>query len=175
MTRSPVVPAAALLLLAAACAQPAPQQAAAAPVVDTAAAKAGMAALRNRYIAGQTAGDASAVAALYTGDAAVDIYGLPRLRGRASIEAAFKGDYAARKYTMTEIMPTETSVRTGADGSEIGTYHDMHDAKGKVDHEWGRYLVGMSRGDDGQWRLSYLMAFPDSIKAEKGAAKPAKK
>ncbi|HEV8357020.1 MAG TPA: nuclear transport factor 2 family protein [Gemmatimonadales bacterium] len=163
------------LLLAAACAQPAPEQTAAAPAVDSAAARAGMTALRNRYIAGQTAGDASAVAALFSDSAAVDLYGVPKLRGRAAIEAAFKADYAARKYTMTEIMPAETSVRTSTGGSEIGTYHDMHDAKGKVDQEWGRYLVGMAKGADGQWRLDYLMAFPDSIKQEQGAGKPAKK
>ena len=113
------------------------------------------------------------MAALYSDMAGVDLYGLPKLRGRAAIEAAFKADYAARKYTMTEIMPTETTVRTSNDGYEIGTYHDMHDVKGKVDHEWGRYLVGLAKGADGQWRLDYLIGFPDSIKQEK-AARPAK-
>jgi ketosteroid isomerase-like protein len=131
-----------------------------------AAAKAGIAALRRKYIGAQTAGNATDVAALYSDSAATDIYGLPKLRGRASIEAAFKADYAARKYTLSEITPIETSVRTSNDGSEIGTYHDLHDAKGKVDHEWGRYLVAAARGADGQWRLDYIMVFPDSVRQE---------
>ena len=169
MTRT-CAAAAAALLLAAACAPPAkaPEQAAAAPAVDTASVRAAFAAHRAKYIAAQTSGDATALAALFGDMAAVDIYGLPKLRGRAALEAAFKADFAARKYTLTEITPTATSARTSHDGSEIGTYHDMHDAKGSVDHEWGRYLVALSKGADGQWRLDYLMAFPDSIKPEKG-------
>ena len=155
----------AALLIAAACTpkEPAP----AVVAVDTAAAKAGVDSLRTRYIAAQNAGDAAGVAALFTEDATLDIYGVPRQHGRANIQAALGVDYAGRKYTLTEITPINTAVRTNTDGSEIGTYHDMHDAAGKKDHEWGRYVVGLAKGTDGMWRLSYIMAFPDSIKAEK--------
>jgi len=113
------------------------------------------------------AGDASSVAALYTDDATLDAYGAPRSHGRAAIEAGLKAEYGMRKFTLSEATPVATTVRTNTDGSEIGTYHDMFDAGGKKNHEWGRYVVGFTKGTDGKWRLTYLMAFPDSTKTDK--------
>ena len=140
---------------------------AAAATVDTAAAKAAIDSTRARYSALQTAGDATGVAGLFDEQATLDVYGQPRTQGRANIEAAMKNLYGMRKYSVTEIMPLQTNVRTNNDGSEIGTYHDMYDEKGAKTHEWGRFVVGMAKGTDGAWRLTYLMAFPDSIKVEK--------
>ncbi len=154
------------LLLAGAC-TPKPAAPAAAVTVDTAMVKSGLDSLRVRYVARQTGGDATGLAGLFAEAGGVDIFGLPRLRGRAAIETAFKADFAARKYTMTEIMPISINARTNDAASEIGTYHDMHDVKGAKDHEWGRYLGAFEKGADGQWRLVYLMAFPDSTKAGK--------
>lgn len=157
-----------LLLPAAACApKPAADTAATTPAVDTAAANQGLDALRGRYIALQTAGDAAGLAGIHADSSVVDLFGLPQLVGRAAIQEAFTANFAARKYTLTEIMPTTRNVRSDSAASEIGTYHDMHDAKGKVDHEWGRYVGSFVKGADGQWRIIYLMAFPDSIKAGK--------
>jgi ketosteroid isomerase-like protein len=156
------------LLLAGAC-TPQPQTPAAATTatVDTAIVRQGLDSLRVRYIALQTGGDATGLAGLFTETGGVDIYGLPRLRGRAAIETAFKGNFAARKYTLTQLMPISMNARTNDAASEIGTYHDMHDVKGAKDHEWGRYLAAFGKGADGQWRRVYLIAFPDSTKAEK--------
>ncbi|HEY9383312.1 MAG TPA: hypothetical protein VIP80_07330 [Gemmatimonadales bacterium] len=140
---------------------------AAAAAVDTAAAKTGIDSTRTRYAALQVAGDATGIAGLFDEQAGVDIYGMPRTQGRANIEAAMKNLYGMRKYSVTEIMPLETNVRTNQDGSEIGTYHDMYEEKGVKTHEWGRFLVGLVKSTDGVWRLSYLMAFPDSLKVEK--------
>ena len=135
--------------------------------VDTAAAKSGIDSLRTRYARLQMAGDAAAVAALYDQNATLDLYGLPRTKGRANIEAALKADFAMRKFSLAEITAGMTTVRTNDDASEIGTYHDMYTLKGTVTHEWGRYVVGNGKGADGNWRLTYLMVFPDSTKAEK--------
>jgi uncharacterized protein (TIGR02246 family) len=153
-------------VLAAAC-TPKSEAPAAAAAVDTAAAKAGIDSTRTRYAALQIAGDATGVAGLFDEQAVLDIYGQPRTLGRANIEAAMKGLYGMRKYSVTEISPSETNVRTNNDGSEIGTYHDMYEEKGVKTHEWGRFVVGLAKGTDGAWRLTYLMAFPDSIKVEK--------
>ncbi len=138
-----------------------------AAAVDTAAAMAGLDSTRSRYSGYQMAGDAAGLAGLYTDDATLDIYGVPRTKGRANIEAALKADFALRKFTLSQITPGGTTVRTNTDATEIGTYHDMHDVNGAVDHEWGRYVVGLQKGADGTWRLSYVMAFPDSTKADK--------
>lgn len=156
----------AALLVAAAC-TPKASDTPAVVAVDTAAAVSGINALRSSYPPAQIAGDAAAVAALFTEDATLDFYGIPRLKGRANIEAGLKQDYGMRKFTVTEITPIQTMVRSNEDGSEIGTYHDMYDVKGAKTHEWGRYVVGVRKDADGKWRLSYLMSFPDSTKVEK--------
>jgi|KBSSwiStaDraftv2_1062776.scaffolds.fasta_scaffold25730_3 ketosteroid isomerase-like protein len=156
----------AAFLVATACA-PKAETPAAAPAVDTAAALQGLDALRNQYIAMQTGGDAAGLAALHADSAGVDLYGLPRLRGKPAILAAITADLAARKYTLAEITPVTRMVRTNAEATELGTYHDMHDVKGTVDHEWGRYLGAFGKGADGQWKIQYLMAFPDSTKVDK--------
>jgi len=157
----------AALILAAACTPKAETAGGAMAAVDTAAFKTGTDSLRTRYIALRTAGDATALAGLYTEDAGIDQYGLPRLRGRAAIEAALKADYAVRNYTLLEIMPLSSEARTNTDGSEIGTYHEMSDSSGTKGHAWGRYLVAFQKEADGQWRLVYLIGFPDSTKVDK--------
>jgi uncharacterized protein (TIGR02246 family) len=165
MRRLALIPVAALLV-AAAC-TPKAAEAPAVVAVDTAAAVRGIDALRSKYAELSVGGDAAAIAGQYTEDATLDLYGMPRQHGRAAIEAALKTDFAMRKYTVSQVTPLQTMVRSNEDASEIGTYHDMHDAKGVKDHEWGRYVVGLRKGADGTWRLSYLAAFPDSIKPAK--------
>ena len=153
------------LLVAAACA-PKPAEPAAMATVDTAAVNTELASLRSRYIAARTANDPAALAALYAEDAGVDLYGAPRLRTRASIEAAFKAD-SVRKWTMLDIMPLGMQARTNTDASELGTYHEMTDSLGTKGHAWGRYLVAFHKDTDGQWRVVYLIGFPDSTKVDK--------
>lgn len=157
----------ALAVLVAAAASAPTFQAPAATAVDSAAVFQGLDALRSAYIAAQTGGDAAALAALHADSAGLDLFGLPRLRGRPAIQAALTADLAARKYTLVEIMPFARNARTNTEATELGTYHDMHDVQGKVDHEWGRYLGAFSKGADGQWKIQYLMAFPDSTKIDK--------
>lgn len=158
----------AVLLAASACTPKSEAPAtAAAETVDTAMVKAAGDSLRTHFIARQLAGDASGLAGLFSEQGGVDLYGAPRVRGRAALEGFFKADLGARTYTLAEITPVSFQARSNMDGSEVGTYHDMHDAKGKKDHEWGRYLVAYAKGADGQWRLDYLIAFPDSVKVAK--------
>jgi ketosteroid isomerase-like protein len=155
------------VLVAAAASSPTPQAPAAAGFVDTVAGKQGLSALRNQYIALNNAGDAVGLAALHADSAGVDIFGVPRLRGRPAIQAAFAADFAARKFTLTEIVPLAQNFRTDADATEIGTYHNMYIVKGATTHEWGRFLGAFSKRADGQWQIVYIMAFPDSIRVDK--------
>jgi len=157
----------ALALLVAAAAAATKSQTPAAAAVDSVAVFQGLDALRTQYIAAQTGGDAAALAALHADAAGLDLFGLPRLRGRPAIQAAVTADLAARKYTLVEITPFARNARTNTEATELGTYHDMHDVQGKVDHEWGRYLGAFSKSADGQWKIQYLMAFPDSVKVGK--------
>lgn len=154
----------AVLLLTAACTPPPDAPAAADAAVDTTAALRGLDELRNRYIAFNTAGDAAGLAALYADSAGLDILGLPRLRSRSAIQAAFVADFAARKFTLTEIMPLSRNVRTESEATEIGTFHNMFTVNGAVTHEWGRYIGAFMKRADGQWEIAYIMAFADSTK-----------
>jgi ketosteroid isomerase-like protein len=155
----------ALLLLAAACGPP--TGAGTIATVDTAAVRTALDSFRMRYIALETAGDAAGLAALYAENAGIDLYGLPRLRGRASIEEAFQGLFATRKVAVLEINPTGMEARTNSDASELGTFHTLSDSSGVKLHEWGRYLVAFVKDSTSQWRLIYLIGFPDSTKVEK--------
>ena len=107
-----------LVLVAAAASVPKSQAPVAATVVDTAAVFQGLDALRTQYIALQTAGDAAGLAALHAETAGLDLFGLPRLRGRPAIQAALTADFAARKYTLVQIMPLSRSARTSTDATE---------------------------------------------------------
>ena len=153
-----------VLLLAAACRSGADAPSPAAAAVDTAAALRGLDELRTRYIALNTAGDAAGLAALHADSAGVDILGVPRLRNRSAIQTAFAADFAARKFTLTEITPLSRTVRTDAEATEIGTYHNMFTMNGVGTHEWGRYVGAFAKRADGQWEIAYLMAFADSTK-----------
>lgn len=157
----------AALLLAAACAPPADPPAGAVATVDTAAALRGLDELRTRYIALNTAGDAAGLAALHADSAGLDILGLPRLRSRSAIQAAFAADFAARKFTLTEIVPLSRTVRTDAEATEIGTYHNMFTVNGTGTHEWGRYVGAFAKRADGQWEIAYIMAFADSTRTDR--------
>ena len=166
MRLSSAIPIAALLL-AAACTPPAEAPAADDAAVDTTAALRGLDELRNRYIALNTAGDAAGLAALYADSAGLDILGLPRLRSRSAIQAAFAADFASRKFTLTEIMPLSRNVRTENDATEIGTFHNMFTVNGAATHEWGRYIGAFMKRADGQWEIAYIMAFADSTKVDR--------
>ncbi len=133
--------------------------------LDTAAVMAGVDSLRTSYSRLQVAGDMTGLAQLYTENATVDAYGMPRTKGRAAIEASLKAD--PRKFSASDIMPLATFPTTSAMASQIGTYHDLYDLNGTMTHEWGRYVVGADKGADGKWRLNYVMVFPDSTKAGK--------
>ena len=160
------------LLLAATAATAVSQNPAPAPAKpDSSAVGAGLDSLRARYIRGQLAGDGTAIAALHTDDAGLDLFGAPHMRGRAAIEAGMKANYGARKYTVTDINVLNRIVRTNDAASELGTYHNMYDSSGTTVHAWGRYVGSFGKGADGQWRINYLMAFPDSTKADKKVAK----
>ena len=152
------------VLVAAACAPRAADSGAMA-TVDTAAVRTELESLRGRYIAARTANDAAGLAALYDEQAGLDLYGVPRLRGRAGIEGAFRAD-SVRKWTLLEINPLGLEARTNTDASELGTYHEMTDSLGTKGHAWGRYLVAFHKDTVGQWRIVYLIGFPDSTKVD---------
>ena len=152
-------------LVLGACAQPAPAPTVVA--VDSAAVRTGLDSLRARYERAETAGDAAAVAAIYTETGAIDLMGAPPLRGRAGILEGVKATYAANKPEVLHISVTNTDVRSNESATEIGTYHQAMMVAGKRTQAWGRWVSAGVKTASGEWQLTYLMAFPDSTKTDK--------
>ena len=139
-------------------ARPASSQSAAAP--DTAAIRAALNAATTKMNAAYLAGDAAAVAALFTEEARAEYAGFPSAKGRAAIQATYEGYFKANKLTVAE-----TTIRAvGALNENLvtagGTYHSF--GNGKPKHAWWRWAAAYVKGADGEYRISYIMAFPDS-------------
>ena len=130
-------------------------------VASTAAAQspsAEVAKVRNAYIAAVNAGDAKAVAALYTDDGVDMPPNHEILKGRPAIEkynvSFFSGMIA--KLSLTEIE----SSASGNTAHDVGTYSQTitpKQAGGKPINDRGKYVVLLRRGADGQWRVKYAI------------------
>jgi len=155
------------ITLAAACNAPAPPPpAAAAP--DTAAVRAAMEPVIANYRAAILAGDAVALNALYTDNAAVVISGVPTRIGRPAILTADSTDFAMTKVSEWNATTNSTADFGGGRAAQTGTWTDVSaDKKGAKGARWGRWVTGLTKGDDGAWKISYLMAMIDSAKAVK--------
>lgn len=136
---------------------------AAAAAPDTAALRVELKTQVDAYGAAVLAGDAAALNAMYTDDATVEITAVPTLIGRAAIMAADSANFAAGK-------PTEwaATVRTvvpigGGAVAQTGSWSDGTPAPGgKMVRRAGRWVSSSQKGEDGKWRINYLMAMIDS-------------
>lgn len=157
------IPLSLLALLAAGAPRLSAQGISTTPGVDSA----GIAVVRNAYIKLYAAGDAAGLAGLFTPDGVVDQFNVPRMKGRAAIEAGFKTAFGMMQPKSIEITSVRITPATPVLAAEIGTYHQMDVLKGKTVHTWGRYVVSLARDSTGAWHLGYNMGFPDSTKTDK--------
>jgi len=147
-----------------ACTQPAPEQAAAPPAPpDSAALRVTLVAMSEQLKTAYLAGDAPAVAAHFTEDARAEYAGFPSAVGRAAIQSTYATYFAANKLTVAEwtfgaVNPISADLATAG-----GTYHS-YAPDSKPAHAWWRWAAAYRKGADGQYRLSYSIAFPDSTK-----------
>lgn len=162
-----MTPRALFLLLAAvlACAPPAEQ--AAAPAVappDTAAIRAELRAMSDQVQAQYLAGSASSVAASFTEDARAEFQGFPSAVGRAAIESLYVGYFSTTKLSVAEVTLGGVNATAPDAATALGIFHSFGDVSGKPTHAWWRFAAAYRKEADGQWRTSYIMAFPDSTK-----------
>jgi uncharacterized protein (TIGR02246 family) len=151
----------ALAGLLAACATPAPQ-AAAPPAVDSAAVKAGVADLWQRWIAADTANNLDALADIVADSGRMDLKGVPPMIGRAGWRAAAEGMMKMVHYTSAAAMPEMTIAVTNELAYETGNFTEGSiQGKNKM-MDYGRYAAALTKSADGKWRILYLIAFPDS-------------
>jgi uncharacterized protein (TIGR02246 family) len=150
------------MAIALACAPPAVEPAAAPPAIDTAGVTQAIADLWSRMATADTANNPDGVLALYSADARVDAPGTPAMIGRAAIDSTLRPMYAMRDYTSLVITPAGTTVLSNVLVYQRGTYTESYIEKKKSSTEYGRYATGLVKEADGQWRITYMMAFPDS-------------
>ena len=145
-----------------ACAPPATEQAAEPPAVDSAGVTQAVEDLWSRYSAADTAGNVDAVMALYTETARLDVPGVPPALGRAAIDSVARMMTASRDLNSLMIHTAATYVVSNEMAYTRGTYMETYVANKKSATDYGRYASAVVKGADGQWRIQYLMAFPDS-------------
>ena len=98
--------------------------------------------------------DAASIAALYTDDGVLMAPNAASVRGRAAIEAFFKGmfDHGARDVKLVQIG----AAGSGSIGYAAGTYEFTSGPMGtQAVHDTGKYIVGMKRGADGKWLIAH--------------------
>jgi uncharacterized protein (TIGR02246 family) len=155
------------IALAAACA-PAADQAASAPAApDTAAVRVGLQAASDKWDVLAVAGDAAGIATLFTEDGTVAFFGAPTTTGRANIQAMMTGLYSVAKVTAAK--GTILGVTAPAPGlaTARGTYTEVVDSSGVTISNWWRWAASYRQAPDGQWLMTYLMSFPDSVSRAK--------
>ncbi len=106
------------------------------------------------WAAAANAKDAAKMGALYTEDAVLMPPNQEMVRGRVNIQAFWQTmlDSGARDVSIISLG----AWSSGTVGFESGTYEfTMQPATGQPTRDKGKYLVGVRRGTDGKWRLSY--------------------
>jgi ketosteroid isomerase-like protein len=150
-----------ILLGGVACAKPA-EPPAAAPAVDSAAVTAAVASLWQRYGQAVLAGDTTTMLALFSDSLRVDARGLPPMVGKAAVQAQFSPMWKTTRYTTFTVTPDLTIPVSNELAYQNGSFVEGSTTRGKGMTEYGRYASAIMKGPDGQWRLGYIMAFPDS-------------
>ena len=145
-------------VFAAAACQPAPE--AAGPVLpDSATVHAAIQAVADAYEAAELAGDAAAVAQLYTENGTLALEGVPTTTGRANIEAMATASFAEQTITRADIVVASAGAQSPTVATAGGTATFDVTAGGASRTDTWRWAAEYTLGADGVWRTSYLIAF----------------
>jgi uncharacterized protein (TIGR02246 family) len=143
--------------------------------VDTTADVAAVSAVAEAWAAAYNAGDAAAVAALYSADAVFMRNHQPALEGQAAVQTAMEEQMAAMT-TMINVMPDQTLVMGDtAVGTGTFTMTLTPKAEGAAPiNDEGGYMVVMQRQADGVWKIwrqigNSAMPMPMAPMADDGA------
>lgn len=113
--------------------------------------------VRNEWVAQAEAGDAAAVAALYTEDAVFVGAGSQRMDGRQAIEQGLAEGFQA----LTDMEVTSQATEFGTElTSDFGTWSQtLTTGDGEQTIE-GYYLVVMRRLGDASWQIAHHLSVP---------------
>ena len=110
------------------------------------------------YVKATLAGDAKAIAALYTEDAVEMPPNEPSIKGRAAIEQyyakLFSGGAKVGQFTLTHLE----ARATGDSGYDVGTYRQSMNPPGQTTAttDTGKYVVILRRSQ-GMWKVAYAI------------------
>ena len=137
-----------LLALAAAlgaCAKKAEETAATAPAVDSAAVRAAIGDMWQRWITADTTGNVAALAAMVGDSARLDVRGIPPLLGRAAFQAWATTAFKDVKVSEESAMPDMTIPVSNDLVYQNGNYTETMTTKGKTSTEYGRYALALHK------------------------------
>jgi uncharacterized protein (TIGR02246 family) len=113
-------------------------------------------AVADQYVKATLAGDAKAVAALYTDDAVEMPPNEPAAKGRAAIQQLYERNFKAAKisgFTLTHVE----SRSSGDTGYDIGSYvQSITPTGGTAMKDTGKYVVILKR-IGGSWKVAYAI------------------
>jgi uncharacterized protein (TIGR02246 family) len=121
--------------------------------------------ISDAYVKAVLAGDAKAVAALYTEDAIEMPPNVPGIKGRAAIEQYYakilSGPVKVGQFTLTHIE----SRAAGDIGYEVGTYRQTFNPPSQTgaNTETGKYTVILKRVQ-GAWKVAYAIYNADQAR-----------
>jgi uncharacterized protein (TIGR02246 family) len=142
------------VLLLAACAPTSNESAPAAAKVED---PSGIVGVREKYGAAENAGDAAAIAALWTADGVLLPANLPAVQGNQAILAHYQGQFAQAKSELS--ITGEETVISGDWGFDRGKFAQkltMASGGGVVEDQ-GKYIVLLTRQADGSWKVARLI------------------
>ena len=133
-----------------------PQPSPASRNIDTA-----IKAVADQYVKATLAGDAKAIASLYTEDAVEMPPNEPLIKGRAAIQQHYEKLFKMGKISRFTLTHLETQS-SGSIGYDVGTYNQsMMPEGGSERAETGKYTVVLTRSG-GEWKVAYAIYNSDS-------------
>lgn len=110
--------------------------------------------VRNAFVEAYQAGDAAALAALFTEDGMRLGPNEPMVKGRAAIEESLSQLFAGAASAALTVEPVDEGGG-GNFGYEIGTYKVKVEMKGEAPpiEDQGKYVVLVKQTADGSWKL----------------------
>jgi uncharacterized protein (TIGR02246 family) len=111
--------------------------------------------VRDKYVAGENAGDAAAIAALWAADGILMPNHAPAVQGSQAIQAYYQAEAEQGK---TELSVTgEETIISGDWAFDRGKFTiKLTTASGTVEDQ-GKYIVLLSRQADGSWKVARLI------------------
>ena len=130
------------------------------PPAKGASVDAAVRAVADQYVKATLAGDAKALAALYTEDATEMPPNQASIKGRAAIQQYYEAQFAGAKVTSFSVTHLESHA-VGDNGYDVGTYRQsVTPTGGAAISDTGKYVVILKRSA-GSWKVAYAIYSSD--------------